>query len=367
MKRIFILNDSAAGGGAEIVMRDIVKHLQRRNKVTVMTWGDDERSFREVFSQNVEYIPGRMKRNTYGRLNPFRYVISMYNRIRMAYIRNMKYDVVIANKEGPCMKLVSSMQAEKKLAWVHVDYRYGYWTRNTFLKQNEVDCMKCFNHVVCVSKAAADGVKKVIGDPGNLCVRYNPIDYASILKKSEESVQINMDDNKILFVAVGRIAKEKNFAALAKACARLCKEFDFEVWIVGDGNQREDIERILRDANCGCVKILGMQSNPYKFMKKADFLVSTSFAESYGLVLQEALVLGVPVLSTRCPAVEECFDTRFGMIVDCEETAIEQGMRYILENPECIEKYKAAIREEYDRESLWEKRLDEIEALIEES
>ena len=224
--------------------------------------------------------------------------------------------------------------------------------------------MQRFDHVVCVSEAAADGIRNVIGDPGNLCVKYNPIDYTGILKKAEEVSQISRDEKKPLFVAVGRMVDVKNYTTLAKVCARLCREFDFEVWIVGDGNQREEVERILAEGNCSCVKILGMQSNPYQYMKKADCLVSTSLGESYGLVIQEALVLGIPVLSTRCAAIEECLDTKFGMIVDCNEEAIEQGMRSILENPECIENYKAAIEKEYDKEALWEKRLNEIEDLI---
>ena len=364
MKRIFIVNDIAVGGGAEAVMRDMVKHLQRKHKVTVMTLDDDEKSFREVFPDNVEYIPARIKRNTYSRMHPVHYVIAIYNRLRMLYIRSMRYDVVIANKEGPCMKLAAPMQAEKKLAWVHIDYRHCYWTRGCFDATHEVKCMKHFDHVACVSKAAADSVKKVLGDPGNLCVRYNPIDYANILKKAEKSSGVTRDDRKPLFVAVGRIVDIKNYTTLAKVCTRLCREFDFELWIVGDGNEREAVERILEEGNCSCVKILGMQSNPYQYLKKADFLVSTSLGESYGLVIQEALVLGVPVLSTRCEAVEECLNPKFGMIVDCSEEAIERGMRHILENPDCIGTYKAAVQKEYDAESLWEKRLNEIEDLI---
>lgn len=364
MKRIFILNDKAIGGGAEIVMRDITKHLCCKYDVTVMTLDDDYKSFQRVFPKNVKYITGKMKVNPYRRRNPLHYFIAVYNCFRKAYIRRRKYDVVIANKEGPCMKIISQMKAKKKLAWVHVDYRYLYWTRGVFSARSEVKCMKSFDHVVCVSQAAVDGVKKVIGDPGNLCVKYNPIDYTSILEKAEEASQIDRDNNKPLFVALGRIDEQKNFVTLAKVCARLCKDYDFEVWIVGDGNQRKDVERVLEQENCRSVKILGMQSNPYKYLAKADCLISVSRGESYGIVLQEALVLGVPVLSTRCPAIEECLDTRFGMIMDCNEEAIEQGMRNVLEHPDCIEKYRAAIKKEYDKESLWMQRLCEIEDLI---
>lgn len=364
MGSILIVNDKASGGGAETVMRDIVKYLHQKYEITVMTFDDDYVSFRRVFPENVRYIPAKIKRNPYRRINPLHYVVSIYNRLRRAYLRSGKYDIVIANKEGPCMQFVSKMRAEKKLAWVHVDYGYLYWTQGTFGAAEEVNCMQRFDNIVCVSNAAAESVKKVIGNPGNLCVRYNPIDYSSIEANSEEKVEIHRDETKPLFVAVGRIVPQKNFLTLARICSRLCKEYDFEVWIVGDGEQRVELEEILKQESCNCVKILGMQSNPHKYLVKADFLIINSLFESYGLVIQEALVLGVPVLATRCPAIEECFDTRFGMLVDCDEVAIEQGLRYILEHPECAAEYKNVIKKEYDKTSLWEQRLQKIEDLL---
>ena len=364
MRRIFIVNDKASGGGAEAVMRDIVKYLNKKYEITVMTLDDDFASFSRVFPENVKYIPAKIKHNTYRRINPLHYVVSIYNRLRTAYIRRRKYDIVISNKEGPCMQLVSKMHAEKKLAWVHVDYQYLYWTHWTFEAAEEVKCMQQFDNVVCVSEAVVKSVKKVIGDPGNLCIRYNPIDYSTIETNAKEKDKVQRNELKPLFVAVGRISEQKNFLTLAKVCSRLSKEFDFELWIVGDGEQRAEVEGFLNRENCHCVKIMGMQSNPHKYLAKADFLVSTSLCESYGLVIQEALVLGVPVLTTRCPAIEECFDTKFGLFVDCEETSIEQGMRYVLEHPECIIEYKKVIETEYDKNALWEPRLQKIEDLL---
>lgn len=364
MKRVFIINDLISGGGAEIIMKNIVTHLHNDYKITVMTLDDDFISFKNIFPDNVEYMPSKIKANHYRRINPFHYIIAIYNRIRELLICRQKYDIVIANKEGPCMRLVSKMKAHIKLAWVHVDYRYMYWTRGTFPADAEVRCMKKFDKVVCVSEATADSIRKVIGDPGNLCVKYNPINYYDIIEKSKEESGASRDNSKPLFVAVGRIVEQKNFITLAKVCARLCKKFEFELWIVGDGDERRDIENILKNEKCSCVKIMGMQSNPYKYMKQADFLVSASLWESYGLVIQEALILGVPVLSTRCPAIEECFDVRFGMLVDCNEDAIEKGMQYILENPECICNYKKNIKNGYDIKTLWNQRLNDIERLI---
>ena len=63
MKRVFVLNDKVSGGGAEAVMRDIVKYLDCSYEVTVMTLDDDLLSFQNLFPQSVKYLKARIKEN----------------------------------------------------------------------------------------------------------------------------------------------------------------------------------------------------------------------------------------------------------------------------------------------------------------
>ena len=363
MKHLFFMSDLVAGGGAEMVLHDVVKHLHDRYKITVMTYDNNRSLAKETFPDNVKYIPARIH-NPYSRRNPLRYAISLCNRIRTFWIRKIAYDVAIANKEGPCMLYVSKMNAKKKLAWIHTDYTYLHWTRNFFEEGNEFACMQLFDRIVCVSNAAMNSVRNVIGDPGNLCVRYNPMDVEKIRQNAAENIPLATDMTRPVLVAVGRLAKEKNLTTLTRVCARLSKEFAFELWLIGDGPEREDIEQILQSENCTCIKLFGMQNNPHKFMRHADLFVSSSLCESYGLAIQESLILGVPILTTTCPAIEECVSNDFGIMVDCDETSIENGLRYILEHPECLPLYKQKIRASYAAENLWLPRLQKIEELL---
>lgn len=361
---MLIINDYVCGGGAEIVMQNIINFLHDKYYITVMTFDDNMEASKTMYPSNVKYHRMGIVNNPFSRLNPLHYCVSIYNRLKIYTIQKKEYDIVIANKEGQCMKLASKVRAQHRYGWVHVDYQCLYWAKCFFTDKKEVACMQRYDRIICVSQSAADSVKKVIGDPGNIVVRYNPINYKIIQEKAKETIEISKEPNKLLFVAVGRIVEGKNFKALARVCAKLCKNYEFEVWIVGDGNERTDVERILQNESCSCVKILGMKSNPYPYIAQADFCVSTSSCESYGLVIQEALVLGVPVLTTRCPAIEECFDRQFGMMVDCNDQAIEQGMRYALEHRECVEKYRNAIKQNYNKEALWDERLASIEELL---
>lgn len=113
-----------------------------------------------------------------------------------------------------------------------------------------------------------------------------------------------------------------------------------------------------------CVKLLGQKDNPYPYMKMSDYFISTSRTESYGLALQEALILGVPVIATECAAIRETIDEQFGIIVENSISGVINGMRRVLTNPDMSLQYRNAISSAYNTEELWEPRLVQIENVL---
>ena len=146
--------------------------------------------------------------------------------------------------------------------------------------------------------------------------------------------------------------------------AELEKELDFELWIVGGGELEAELREKLRASGARCVKLLGARENPYPYIACADWLVSSSRSESYGLTIQEALLLGVPVAAASCPAVAETLDRRFGVLSEPDRGSLSAALREILSHPELGVKCRENIRAFYDRDSLWEKRLAAVAALF---
>lgn len=372
MKRILIMNNAAIGGGVEAVMNNIIQYLvEKENEVTVFTIFN-EYDFYEKYPKEVKYIhlsiPNASRfPKEHSKFKLARLRTRIENKIAMFFMKHQKYDVIIAIKEGTSMQLASQLTAKHKIGWVHVDYRYMYWTRNVFgTEQAERDCMRDnFDKIVCVSEAAADSVRNTIGEPGNLCVRYNPIAYKEIKKKALEKCQYAKPDGKMLFVASGRLTEQKNFIMLVDVCIELSSKYDFELWIIGNGPQRAEIEMMIQEANTNCVRLLGFQDNPYPFIKMADCFISAAVWESYGLAIQEALILETPVLTTECPAIKEIFDERFGKMIPTTRDALISSISDILENPQVILEYQEEIRKYYLMEDLWEKRLEDICSLWE--
>lgn len=370
-QKILIENDYIEGGGVELVLYYLVMDmLERGYDITIKTVYDGLDDFEKKYPRKIKYFSPGYHWKDPKFLTPawWKQKISweIYN-YRMQRLKDYPFDVAIAIKEDESMRDIAACNAKRKFAWVHSDHRYDHWT-SYFYKTGEEECawMKQFEKVVCVSQAAADSVREVIGDPGNLCIRYNPIDYTDILKKAEVKCELTRPQDKMLFVTVGRLTQQKNYLCLLDVCSELQKKYDFEVWIIGDGPQRKALEEKIEKNKLNCVKLLGEKKNPYPYVKQADWFVSTAEWESYGVAMQEALILGVPVLSAYCAVVDEVIDSRFGRVVPNTPEDIQKGMEELLQNPEWVQQYHERIVKEYDRDELWRGRLQAIYDLWEE-
>ena len=225
--------------------------------------------------------------------------------------------------------------------------------------------MASFDAVVCVSETVRRGVTETVGDPGNLRVLYNPIDADAIrAKAAQRPADAEKPAGGPLFVAVGRLTAGKRYDLLLDVCRELSSEHRFTLWIVGGGEEETALRAQLAASGCSNLRLLGQRENPYPYIAQADWLLSASESESYGLTVQEALILGVPVLACACGGVAESLDTRFGILCSLEREALLPALRRVLEEPALHEARAEAIARDYDRDALWAPRLAAIRAAI---
>ena len=115
----------------------------------------------------------------------------------------------------------------------------------------------------------------------------------------------------------------------------------------------------------GYITLTGSQKNPYPYIKEADLLVCSSYFEGYNLTVAEAVVLGVPVLSTRCAGPCEILDGgEYGMIVENSEDGLYEGLKKLLCDKALLENYREKAierRDFFDKEKLLGQILGVIE------
>ena len=167
-------------------------------------------------------------------------------------------------------------------------------------------------------------------EPRELVVCYNPLNVEDILRRASREIELPPETVHPIFIAVNRLVDVKENIRLLECVKQLGKDYDFSLWIVGDGEERDNLEKYIQDNNLTNVTLLGWQSNPYPFMKAADWFVSASTCETYGLTLQEANILEKPGLVATLPVFEECADNKKNLLVDNRVEGLLKGMADIL-------------------------------------
>ncbi len=134
------------------------------------------------------------------------------------------------------------------------------------------------------------------------------------------------------FLAIGRLAAQKNFALLIDAFARMAGPDD-RLAIIGEGSARRALEaQIARLGLSGKVRMPGHVSPLDAELAAADALVLSSEYEGVPAVVAEALAAGLPVVSTRCSVSMEDMlgGGRFGLLVPVgDASALAQAMEDI--------------------------------------
>ena len=357
-------------GGAEKILRSLTEYLVHRGyDVTIMATPNSRAEFKTAFDPSVRCIRSRFVRKDYGHNFITKFTNSVLQKIyrlnAILFLKMHRFDVGIAFMEGAITKEAVSIKADRKYAWVHCDWRYYYHNEPFYQKyysgiSEEYGVMKKYDKIVCVSKAAREGVIETIGDTGNLCVLYNPIDWREIRTKAKEPCQVRKDRSRPLIVTIGSLGKVKNFIILLEACCKLKGIVSFDLWMIGNGSEEQNLKKYADENKLDNVHFLGYQQNPYNYLGQADLFVSTSISESYGLAVQEAFILGVPVIAVRCSGIEEAFDQRFGKLINNSAEELADGIKEVFENNDILQGYRLSIKENFSVNELFESRMEKI-------
>ena len=137
-----------------------------------------------------------------------------------------------------------------------------------------------------------------------------------------------------LVLACGRLSEQKGYRFLLRAMRDVVKDVDAELWILGDGPLRHELEEeATRLELTERVRFLGFRDNPYRFMAAADVFVLSSLWEGFANVIVEAMACGAPVVATDCPhgPAEIIVDGESGLLVPSGDAdAIGRAIRRVL-------------------------------------
>ena len=139
-------------------------------------------------------------------------------------------------------------------------------------------------------------------------------------------------DDVTTFVNVGRLSPEKNQARLIRAFAPVHRtDPKTRLVLVGSGPLEDDLAALVTELGLDDAVILtGMQRNPYAIMAKADCFVLSSDYEGQPMVILEALVLGLPIVTVEFGSAKNALPAGSGLVVPQSDEGVRAGLEAFL-------------------------------------
>ena len=193
--------------------------------------------------------------------------------------------------------------------------------------------------IVATSRGVADDLTAEFGiDPDRIEVLANPVDLERVRAAAAEPI----DDNVLppgpgpLIVAAGRLADAKNYPLMIESFALLRQQLPARLCILGQGEREQSLRQLIAGRGLqDSVQLAGFQSNPWKYIARADVFLLTSRYEGFGNVLIEAMACGVPAVATASPGTRDIIRGGIdGLLVDAHTArAVSAALLDVLTDP----------------------------------
>ena len=187
--------------------------------------------------------------------------------------------------------------------------------------------------------SAASGDHSATFDTENLAAavssllqHYPPMPVIREIRSRLHFVRAQVADDDAVFVTVGRLSPEKNHARLVKAFAQLHEEQPAtHLVIIGGGQLEVVLEELVRSLGLeSAVTLTGQVDNPYAIMAESHCFVLSSDYEGQPMVIPEARLLGLPVVTTAFSSVGDSVPPGAGLVVPQTVAGVADGMRQFL-------------------------------------
>lgn len=244
-----------------------------------------------------------------------------------------EFDVAINYLETESPEfLLKNVKAGKYIQWLHIDIANMEHPEDA---DRFRDVWGRMDGIVCVSEYARQNfIHRYPELEAKTHLIYNFYNTDTIRSQGQKSCIL--PGMKPALLSVGRMTEQKKYLRFLDVLARLQKEgYSFSWHILGEGIQRPEIEEKIRALGLDRrVFLHGVTDNPYRYMKNCDLFVLPSGWEGFPTVTVEAKILGCPVLATDVSGIrEQLIHGKTGWIVENNEEAIYEGLKYLLQNP----------------------------------
>ena len=332
---------SLAGGGAERITVNLLQALQDFPVQLELVLADESGPYLENVPTTVPIVSFDTKHVRRAVRPLAHYLKQRQPDILLSHLSHANLAAVLARKRSRTSTRLMLVEHLTMSA-----YR-GERFRDRFIRPLARLLYRSAEAVVAVSKGAARDLEQQLRwSPGRVHVIHNPVVDPSVLEASKEPLDHpwTADHSIPILLAVGRLTPQKDFSTLLRAFALLSKQRSARLVILGDGEERQELEQLSEQlAIKESVHFAGFVNNPYSWMQRVEGLVLSSRWEALPTVLIEALACGCPITATDCPSgpSEILQQGDFGTLVPMEDpTALCTGILQMLAAKHDTQRYR---------------------------
>lgn len=332
--RIAVFLPNLAGGGAEKVALNLLAGMLERDLPLDLVVADTTGPY-------FERIPDRVRLIDLGAGRVIKAIPALAKYLQqsqpVALLSHMKHANLAA--------ILARDLAKSKTKLVIVEHETLSASQSQLLRSKFLPTMMKWLYpradaIVGVSQGVSMDLDFQLGfQQGTVKTVYNPvIDRALIAKAQEKLVHPWFQPaSPPVFLAVGRLSQQKDFANLIQAFALVRRQQVARLIVLGEGETRSALEAQIAALGIEAeVDLPGFVQNPYAYMANATAFVLSSRWEGLPTVLIEAMACGCAVVATDCPSgpQEILAAGKYGLLVPIEDAdSLAAAMLQTLEIP----------------------------------
>ena len=268
---------------------------------------------------------------------------------RMAPLQKEKFDLAVAYIEGASTYYVADrVNASKKVGFVHIDY-----SKSGYVKKLDKPFYQKLDKIYCVSKTSKATIISAFPEFAEKTDTFqNTISDQYIIENADKGEGFTDGFDGIRLVTVGRLHFQKGYDIAIEAFAKFIKENDVKIrwYIIGEGPERPKLEKLITKYGVQDKFILlGVQQNPFPFVKQCDIYVHATRFEGWCIAIAEAKILKKPIIASNTAGVLEQLDNDSSIIINLTVDEIVAALKKLVFDAELRAKFTEILSEEWKR------------------
>lgn len=304
---------SLAGGGAERNAINLAHYFKRNNKVLDLILFKNVDEYKNTINWKINEIPIISLHNSPQKipslLLSFK-AIEIFIKLLFTAYRN-KYDILIGGAEYLpyyYVVLAAKLFHIKSIIIVGNYLDEDLKTYSLLFKFFHKFLLYFFlnkaDSIICVS----NGLTKITIDDFHIPTHrvqtvYNGLDGTEIRRLIMTCINNSRFKRDDYIACLGRLVYKKGHKHLISSFYEVVKTFpNLKLLIIGTGPLKKQLKKQVKVLNLESnIYFLGFEKNPFRYIAGAKIFISPSLFEGFGNVIIEAMMCGVPVVSTDCP------------------------------------------------------------------